>query len=85
MVFNNPKPDDQSVPFSRIFGKGNTYWARLDGSNMPFTGPITLSGDGQVWKCVDLNPQALRHPTADPPDNVTYQNLTYHAYDDGPT
>ena len=60
-----------------VFAPRGTETARIT------TEGLQLTGTGRAWKCIDIDPNAITHPSADAPDDVVYQNVTYDAFDDG--
>ncbi len=46
-------------------------------------GELTLAGTARAWKCMDLTPAVVKHPSANGADVVEYEGVHYDAYDDG--
>jgi len=51
-------------------------------TNVSATGVLTLEGTARRWQSQDLKPSSIKHPSANGPADVEYQNIYFDAYDD---
>jgi hypothetical protein len=57
------------------FGDGTNY------AMFAADGKLTLTGTARVWKSVDINPQLVKLPGANPPAEDTIDGFGFHRYD----